>query len=185
MEIEMERRVASGSFSEVQGRILSGYPVLWGVEASINGGQFIEVFQRGAFARSLADKTSREPLVLVDHSASQLLGRVGVNATMEEDSRGLKVTVQLPDTALANEVRALHEAGLLGGWSIGMQVPPTGDVWKGNKRTIVEARAVEASVIKSHAAYEETKGTTSLRALHAGAESDLRKRLYLHYLGGN
>ncbi len=184
MTTEIEKRLAGQPHSEVTGRTLSGYVVLWGVETRI-GGQFTETFKRGAFTRSLADKTGREKLVLVDHDSSQLLGRVGVNATMAEDARGLKVTVQLPDTALANEIRGLQEANLLGGWSIGMQVPPTGDVWKGDKRTIVEANIVEASVIRSHAAYEATKGTTSLRSLHAGAEADLRKRLYLHYLGGN
>ncbi|MGG6893813.1 HK97 family phage prohead protease [Rhizobium sp. BR 315] len=180
----IEKRLAAGGFSAVTGRTLTGYPVLWDVEANI-GGQFTETFQRGAFTRSLADKAGREKLILVDHDGSQLLGRVGVNATMVEDARGLKVTVDLPSTALADEIRGLQEADLLGGWSLGFQVPPTGDTWTaGNKRTIVEANIIEASVIRAHAAYVETKGTTSLRSLHASAEADLRNKLYLHYLGG-
>ncbi|NTF55546.1 HK97 family phage prohead protease [Agrobacterium rhizogenes] len=186
MTIEnIEKRLAVSSFSEVTGRTLSGYVVLWGIEANI-GGQFTEVFERGAFADSLANRTGlREVLILTDHDPEALLGRVGINATLVDDSRGLKVTVELPDTSVANDVRELASKGLLGGWSIGFAVPPGGDTFDGNnKRTIRKAIAIEASAIRSHAAYEQTKDTVSIRSLHANAERDMRRALYLAVLGG-
>ncbi|NTI48502.1 HK97 family phage prohead protease [Agrobacterium rhizogenes] len=185
MTIEnIEKRLAVSTFSEVTGRQLSGYVVLWGVEANI-GGQFTEVFERGAFADSLADRTGlREVLILANHDPEALLGRVGVNASLVEDSRGLKATVELPSTGAANDIRELASKGLLGGWSIGFAVPPGGDTWDGNKRTIRKAIAIEASAISSHAAYEETKSTVSIRSLHANAERDMRRALYLAVLGG-
>ncbi|MFB2563469.1 HK97 family phage prohead protease [Rhizobium sp. IMFF44] len=181
----IEKRLASAPFQQVTGRTLSGYAVLWGVETAI-GGEFIEVFERGAFQATLADRSGKRDIVgIVDHDPSAYLCRTA-NGTMRltEDARGLLVEYDLAPTALGDEILALAQRKDLGGLSIGFSVSPGGDSFSGNKRTVREATLYEVSVIRAHAAVEPSAATLSVRALHAGAEADMRRRLYATILGG-
>ncbi|MBB4232073.1 HK97 family phage prohead protease [Rhizobium mongolense] len=180
--MQTEKRLAAAPFSEITGRILTGYAVLWGVETRI--GDFTEVFEPGSFTKTLTNRESRhrDILLLTDHDASQLLARqANASLRISEDSRGLKVEATLPETQLGNDIKAMAESKLLGGLSIGFIAAD--DSWTGNKRTVRQADLLEISVIRAHAAVEPTAHTLSLRKLHSDAEADLRARLYTYYLG--
>lgn len=182
----IEKRLAPASYPQtITGRTLSGYAILWGVEAII-GSEFTEVFERGAFSKTLTDRTGMRDIVgIVDHDPSAYVARQS-NGTMRisEDSRGLLVEYDLPPTALGDEVIALAARKDLAGLSVGFSVGPGGDSFVKNKRTIREAALFEVSIIRAHAAFAETADTLSVRSLHASAEADMRRQLYTHILGG-
>lgn len=183
----IEKRLAPAGYQQtVTGRMLSGYAVLWSVETKINGGTFIEVFERGAFTKTLADRSGMRDIVgIVDHDPSAYVSRQS-NGTMRisEDARGLLVDYDLPETSLGDEILALAARKDLAGLSIGFSVAPGGDSFVGNKRTVREATLFEVSIIRTHAAVAETADTLSVRSLHQSAEADMRRALYAAILGG-
>jgi len=181
----IEHRMSPATFDKIEGRTLSAYAILWNVTARI-GDEFEEQWERGAFTRTLSDRTGMRDLVmLADHSPRDYLGRVA-NDTMRlsEDARGLLVEVDLPETTLGDDILALARRSDLGGLSVGFSVSPGGDSFAGNRRTIREANLYEVSVIKTHAAFPETSETISVRSIHEGAAADIRRRLYSFYLSG-
>lgn len=180
--MKMEKRLAAAPFSDVTGRTLTGYAVLWGIETKI--GDITEVFERGAFAKTLANREGmRDVLFLANHEATQLLARqANGSLTIQEDARGLKVEAKLPDTQLGNDTLTMATAGLLGGLSIGFVA--VDEQWTGSKRTVRQADLVEVSVIHAHAAVLPTASTLDVRKMHDAAEADLRGQLYTYYLGG-
>ncbi|WP_027513560.1 HK97 family phage prohead protease [Rhizobium sullae] len=179
--MQTEKRLAAAPFSEITGRILTGYAVLWGVETRI--GDFTEIFERGAFTQTLANRANlRDILLLVDHDSTQLLARqANSSLTITEDAKGLRVQASLPDTQLGNDTLKMAEAGLLGGLSVGFVAVK--EEWTGNRRSVSQADLVEVSIIHAHAAVLPTADTLDVRKLQAGAEADLRARLYTYYLG--
>lgn len=179
--MNIEKRLAAAPFSEVTGRTLTGYAVLWGVETRI--GDFSEVFERGAFTQTLASRDGlRDILFLVDHDPTQLLARQGNGSLrIQEDAKGLRVEATLPETQLGNDTLTMASQRLLGGLSIGFIA--TDDQWTTNKRSVRQADLIEVSVIHAHAAVLPTASTLDVRKMHAGAEADLRARLYTYYLG--
>lgn len=74
-----------------------------------------ETIARGAFDAALGRD---DVLALVDHNVSQLLGRTS-NGTLRlrSDDHGLAFEVDLPDTTLARDVRALVARGDITGMS--------------------------------------------------------------------
>ncbi|NTF48508.1 HK97 family phage prohead protease [Rhizobium rhizogenes] len=178
----IEKRLAVEGLQAKTGRTLSGYAIMYGVESRI--GDFTESFAPGSVTKTLRDRPNQRDIVgLVDHDASQLLGRQASGTLRLQDTpKGLAFEIDLPPTPLGDEVLALAQRGDLGGVSFGFIA--TAEDWQGDKRTVKEAQLLEISIIKAHAAYQDTASTLSIRSLHANAESDLRKRLYLHFLGG-
>ncbi|SCB40770.1 HK97 family phage prohead protease [Rhizobium multihospitium] len=177
----MEKRLATANFAEVKGRTIRVYASLWNTEARL--GDFTESFAPGAFDRSLADRTGkRDVIALAQHNPDQYLARQA-NGTMRlvSDARGLAVEIDLPETQLGNDIKALADRGDLGGASVGFIA--TKESWNGNHRTVEEAELLEVSLV-THAAYEDTGKTLSVRQLYADAEASMRAALYMHYLGG-
>ncbi|MFB9048021.1 HK97 family phage prohead protease [Sphingobium indicum] len=170
----IERRSLAMGEVRAESRTLSGYAIVYGAEARINGG--LETIAAGAVSESLA--SGRDILALVDHDASRVLGRTKSGTLrLVEDARGLAFTIDLPDTSAARDILALAERGDLGGMSFGFSVPAGGDEWRGNKRTVRKLALHEISVIASHPAYT----STSVEARAASNELELlRLRLELY-----
>lgn len=151
----MERRYATGTV--VEGRQLSGVAAPFGVVADI--GQFRERIAPGAFAATLAE--NRDVLALAEHDATRVLARTRSGSLkLAETARGLEYSLMLPDTTIANDLRALAARGDLGGVSIGFRC--VRDSWEGDIRTLHEIELHEISIVSAFPAYPET--TVALRS---------------------
>ena len=115
---------------------LSGYAAVFNAVSRDLGG-FTESIRPGAFTRSLKD--SNNVLALYDHDRKSILGRVGAGTLkLEQDRRGLKFQIDLPDTSIGKDLAVLVERGDVAGASFAFSVPKSGDAW--NRRNGVAHR---------------------------------------------
>lgn len=180
MTDQIERRLLEAHVA-TKAKKLVGLATRFGVPAKI-AGQFTETIQPGAFTRTLED--GHDILALVDHDPSKLLARTrNGSLRLHQDELGLAFEIDLPDTQLANDIRALAAAGTLGGMSFGFRIPRGGERWNGarTERTLTNIELVEISVIHSHAAYT---GTSVSARSQTNVRSDLARRVALIELGG-
>lgn len=142
---------------------VAGYAAVFGEVADI-GGWFHEVVARGAFASTLRTADVR---AYFDHDTGRVLGRLSSGTLRcEEDDKGLRVEIDLPDTTDGRDVRTLIERGDVSGMSFRFETvrqewdetidPP--------KRTLLEVRLGEVSIV-SEPAYDGT--SVALRSLDA------------------
>ncbi|MEJ7777478.1 MAG: HK97 family phage prohead protease [Sphingomicrobium sp.] len=164
----MERRASIQGEVRSEGRTLSGYALVYGSEARINGHR--EIIAPGAVTASLGG--GRDILALVDHDAGKLLGRTKSGSLrLSEDSRGLAFEIDLPETSAARDVLALVERGDAGGMSFGFSTPKGGDEWRGTTRTLRNIHLHEISVVQSFPAYT----ATTVEARNAAFALDLMR----------
>lgn len=164
---DMERR----AFSEIRaaGRRIEGYAATFGAEADLGG--FVETIAPGAFRASLAG----DVLAMLDHDPGKVLGRTRSGTLrLSEDGKGLAFSLDLPETQAGRDVLALAERGDLGGMSFGFLVPPGGETWTGNRRTLRAVDLKEISIVQAWPAYPETE--IALRARQKGADALRRRR---------
>lgn len=103
--------------SEVKGRTLHGHAAVFGAIAKLPG--HYETFERSAFDAVLKAQ-DRDIVALFDHDTAKLLGRQSSGTLrVSVDSEGLPFEIDLPDTQIGNDVRALAERGDITGASIG------------------------------------------------------------------
>jgi len=149
----------------------SGYAAVFGEAADI-GGYFEEIIARGAFTETLKTADVR---AYFDHDRGRVLGRSTAGTLrLKEDTKGLHVEIDLPDTSDGRDVATLIERGDISGMSIGFVVKrqqwdETSMPWK---RTIEVVDLVEVSIV-SEPAYEGT--SIALRSLE-----DARKERRQH-----
>lgn len=155
--IPVEQRADNGKVTVV------GYAAVFGEVADI-GGYFHEVIARGAFANTVKTADVR---AYFDHDRGRVLGRTSAGTLrLAEDTKGLAVEIDLPDTSDGRDVRELIARGDITGMSFGFRVmrqewdetvdPP--------KRTILEVELMEVSIV-SEPAYDGT--SAALRSLEA------------------
>lgn len=104
MDRNTERRFMQGL--EIRegkgGPVLTGYAAVFN-EKSLDLGGFREVVQPGAFAESL--KRGDDVVALVQHDSGAILGRRSRGTlVIEEDSKGLRYDVTLPDTQVGRDI---------------------------------------------------------------------------------
>jgi uncharacterized protein len=150
----VELRAKDGS------RMAAGYAALFNSEADI-GGYFREVIAPGAFA----DAIGGDVLALYDHDMGRVIGRSTAGTLrMSEDSTGLAVEIDLPDTTDGRDLTALMERGDIRGMSFGFQV--TKETWDETvdppRRTIQALDLIEVSAV-ARPAYSDT--SIALRSL--------------------
>ncbi|QFT00494.1 Caudovirus prohead protease [Labrenzia sp. THAF191b] len=150
---------------------VAGYAAVFNRDADI-GGCFIETLLPGAFARSISEK---DVLAFFNHDRGRVLGRKSAGTLrLREDSKGLAVEIDLPDTSDGRDVKALVERGDLSGMSFGFHV--TKEQWDDNgdvpKRTVMEVELIEVSAV-SLPAYDGT--SLAMRSLEA-ARADRRQK---------
>ncbi|WP_221795290.1 HK97 family phage prohead protease [Aquisediminimonas sediminicola] len=163
----LERR----AFTEVRtaGRRIEGYAATFGSEADL--GSFKETIAPGAFRDALAG----DVLAMLDHDPGKVLGRTRSGTLrLSEDSKGLKFSLDLPDTQAGRDILALAERDDLGGMSFGFMISKGGESWNGNIRTLSKIALREISIVQAWPAYPDTE--IALRALMTGAEANRRKR---------
>ncbi len=85
-------------------RTLKGYAAAFGVKTKIRSyaGEFEEWLDRGCFADTLSK--GADVRALVEHDPRSLLARTGAgNLILEEDQKGLRFSLTLPDTQLGRD----------------------------------------------------------------------------------
>jgi len=122
---------------------------------------FIESIAPGAFRRSL--NSGREVRAFVNHDMGQVLATTkNGSLRLSEDSRGLLVEADLPNTTAGRDLAELVRTGTVHSMSFGFSVPRGGDAWS-EDRTSRELREVilhEVSVVTGFPAYPATEGAT-------------------------
>lgn len=124
--MQKEIRTINAAPTAVEGRTISGYAIVFGVESRVLpswDGEFIEVIERGAVTDELIARSDVK--ALYNHINSQLLARsVNGNGTLKLsiDERGLKYEFEAPNTTLGNDVLELVKRGDLQGSSFAFTV---------------------------------------------------------------
>lgn len=175
---ELEKRSALlgvEARTDADKRTLVGYAAVFNSDADI-GGYWIERISPGAFAGTLGG----DVLALVGHDHNRVVGRTKAGTLrLQEDLRGLRVEIDVPNTTDGNDLWVLVERGDITGMSFGFVV--TKQSWDETidppVRTIhaVDLREVSATAFP---AYDDTTiGKRSLDAVRAeAAKLDERKR---------
>lgn len=161
--------------SEVKGNLLIGYASVFDQAADL--GNHFEVMGQQAFRSALADPVT-DVRALFNHDPSLLLGRQASGTLrLGTDTHGLSYEVDLPDTTLGRDVRALAERGDITGASFAFV--PGEDEWstRGSSRVRTHtsvARLVDVSPV-TFPAYEGA--STALRAMNFGPANRRRSQL--------
>ncbi len=131
---------------------------------------FIERIAPGAFKRSIEARNDIK--MLWNHDTGTVLGSTRAGTLkLYEDTRGLKVIAQLPNTTAGRDASELLRRGDVDSMSFGFSVPAGGDEWSadGSERTLRSVRLHEVSIV-AFPAYSSTAGTTTVRGLDKVAE---------------
>jgi HK97 family phage prohead protease len=156
---EQEVRINSVDFevrAEGDGMTFTGYASVFNSPSEDLGG-FVEYVAPGAFKRSLQSRN--EVKLLWNHDAGEPLASLrGGTMQLVEDSRGLKVTAQLPQTSRGRDVAELLRTKVIDSMSFGFNV--IRDSWStdGKIRTLESVRLFETSIV-SFPAYSQTTAT--------------------------
>ena len=106
---------------------LTGYAAVFNLPSRDLGG-FVETVLPGAFSGSLADGSNI--LALYEHDLQRVLGRVGAGTlTLEQDARGLRFDIDLPEAQYARDLLGSVKRGDVTGGSFGFRVPDGGESW--------------------------------------------------------
>lgn len=168
---------SGGDLRAVSSGKLAGYAAIYNSQSQDLGG-FVERIIPGAFTRSL---TSPDHIrALLEHDPQRLLGRVGSRTlTLQEDSKGLRFELSLPDTSYARDLGVLVERGDISGCSFGFRVPAGGDHWEmrsGQLTRDLVAIDLQEITITSNPAYLDT--TVAKRGMDY-----YRKKEYFNSIG--
>ena len=188
------------------GAQITGYAAVWDspseVMGGMFGGDFIEKVRRGAFSRALSQK--QDVRALFNHDPSKVLGRTA-NGTLrlEEDSRGLRYEIDLPDTQQGRDLRELVKRGDVSQSSFSFRVfrdeNKRGDIWREPEsgpaeRTLTDVDLLDVSPV-TYPAYPETSVSArslwpdgvpeeiEARAGKTGSGSDAENRTVVHMPG--
>jgi len=130
---------------------------------------FIERIAPGAFKKSLRSRNTIK--MYMNHDSSMLLASTrSKSLRLEEDSKGLLVNADLPDTTVGRDLSILMKRGDVDSMSFGFSVPSGGDKWSddGMMRELRNVRLHEVSVVTGFPAYKAT--SASVRSLDILAE---------------
>lgn len=131
----------------------------------------------GAFTATLAKRN--DVVALVDHDATRLLGRTGSGTLrLSQDTRGLAFEIDVPATALGNDMLTLAERRDLGGMSIGFRA--TSEAWPApDRRELRAVDLIEVSIAVAWPAYAGTDVALRSRDKARGSilSPDARRRL--------
>lgn len=153
---------------------VAGYAAVFGQETDI-AEEFIEVIEPGAFKRSI---NGEDVLALYQHNPCCILGRKSAGTLrLKEDTKGLAVEIDLPNTTNGRDVRELIQRGDISGMSFGFYVPDTiSEKWDFSvdppRRRILNVELYEVSIV-ANPAYSGT--SVALRSRdNARAASEIR-----------
>jgi uncharacterized protein len=138
--------------------MVTGYAAVFNSKTSI-GDYFEEIIDPGAFARSLSD--NGDIRALFNHNWDNVLGRTKSGTLwLEEDERGLKFEIELPNTSVGRDLAESMNRGDINQCSFGFFIVE--ETWDYSVepalRTIHEVELFEISVV-SMPAYEDTEAS--------------------------
>lgn len=144
-----------------------GYPIVYNKDSEDMG--FLERIAPGAATKSLRVSDVRG---LKNHDASLIFARSGVNLTLTEDKKGVRMEATPIDTHNYREVSKEIDAGLLDGQSFAFTIKE--DEWRDldtdkPQRTITEFDMIFDVGPVTYPAYSDT--TVGLRTLDAAREA--------------
>ncbi len=168
------------------GLTLEGYGAVFDSPTRIDSweGQFDEIIARGAFAKTLKERT---PVIQFDHGHHPLVGSIPIGSpeVIREDDHGLYVKARLHDNWLTQPVRDAIASGAIDGMSfrfsvVKEQVDESGDT---PVRTVQEVKLYEVGPVV-FPAYEATSVGVRSREIAAilsdpNALGDLARALVL------
>lgn len=143
---------------EGSGRSFSGYAAVFNSDSEPL--PFIEQIRPGAFERTLSSRNQIK--MFVNHEDTMVLASTRAGTLrLKEDSRGLRVDADLPDTSYAKDLAVLMKRGDVDSMSFGFHVPPGTDEWSddGQRRFLNEIALREVSIVTGFPAYEATTAT--------------------------
>jgi HK97 family phage prohead protease len=154
--------------SEGDGNTFVGYAAVFNSDSEPL--PFIERILPGAFSKSLRNR-KRDIRLFQNHNPDLVLAskRSGT-LRLEEDTTGLRVEADLPNTTVGNDLRELLRTGVVSKMSFGFTIPRGGDAWSedGRTRQLREIALHEVSVVTGFPAYEATAAAVrSLERLSA------------------
>ncbi|MEC3439862.1 HK97 family phage prohead protease, partial [Bacillus cereus] len=140
------------------------------------GGWFDEVIEPGAFARSLSENSDIR--ALFNHNWDNVLGRTKSGTLrLEEDEKGLKFEIELPNTSVGRDLAESMSRGDINQCSFGFWI--TEENWDYSVepalRTIKEVELYEISVV-SIPAYDDTE-VSLVRSKEIGKEIEQRMKM--------
>lgn len=162
MEIERRTYEMNAEVRQVgERRVIAGRAVPYGQESTDLGG-WREVIEPGTF------NVAGDIRGLWQHNSSYVLGRTTAGTLeIEEQSDGVHVQIDPPDTTWARDAMVSMERRDVSGFSFGFIVRR--ERWEGNVRHVLEADLLEVSVV-SFPAYETTAEVLRRAAELAAAE---------------
>ncbi|MFL0489361.1 HK97 family phage prohead protease [Bacillus sp. 179-I 2A5 NHS] len=161
--------------TEEQPSMITGYAAVFNSKTSI-GGWFDEIIAPGAFARALSE--NGDIRALFNHNWDNVLGRTKSGTLrLEEDAKGLKFEVELPNTSTGRDLAESMSRGDINQCSFGFWVTEEG--WDYNVepalRTVKEVELYEISVV-SIPAYDDTEASL-VRGKEIGKEVEQRMKM--------
>lgn len=163
------RRVTFNDFelrqaSSGDGMSFSGYAAVFNSDSEPL--PFVERILPGAFSKSLRSRNNIR--MYMNHDSSMLLATTRAKTLrLQEDSKGLLVDADLPDTSVGRDLSVLMQRKDVDSMSFGFTVPSGGDRWSddGMTRELKQVRLFEVSVVTGFPAYTAT--SASVRSLDA------------------
>ena len=146
------------------GMTFSGYAAVFNSDSEPL--PFIERIMPGAFAKSL--KSRNNIRMYMNHDSSMLLATTRAKTMrLGEDSKGLFVEADLPDTTVGRDLSVLMQRKDVDSMSFGFTVPQGGDRWSddGMTRELRQIKLYEVSVVTGFPAYSAT--SASVRSFDA------------------
>lgn len=123
IDLDCEIRATDGD----SGRVITGYAAMFNKMSQDLGG-FRELILPGAFAESIEKNDVR---ALWSHNIDMPLGRTSNGSLkLEENTRGLKFTLNLPDTQIGRDAFTYISRGDVKGMSFGFNLLPDGYEWQ-------------------------------------------------------
>ena len=123
----MEKRTVSLQFrsTDLETRKIEGYAAIFSEEYTKLkdrwGDCFYEKISPGAFLKTLNDKT-RDKFMLINHDWNKVVGRTNSNLELEEDNKGLRFSLEVPNTSDGNDLLENVRLGLVKGCSFGFNI---------------------------------------------------------------
>ena len=125
---------------------------------------FTETIAQGAFRDSLNSRNDVK--LLWNHDTGTVLGSTRAGTLkLSEDSKGLLVEANLPDTQAGRDAATLIKRGDVNAFSFGFRVPMNGDEWPSADQRILKRVNVHEVSLVAFPAYTATEGTASVRAM--------------------
>lgn len=111
--------------TDLESRRIEGYAAIFSDEYTKLkdrwGDSFYEKISPGAFLKTLNDKT-RDKFMLINHDWNKVVGRSNSNLELDEDSKGLRFSLEVPNTTDGNDLLENVRLGLVKGCSFGFNI---------------------------------------------------------------